>query len=124
MSVPNPYQQYRQTMIMTATAPTLVTMTMDAFLKELDRARQAIEAQKWDHAHDSLTKAQEIVLALQGALDRRVGELAARLDAIYDYMYRRLVEANVKKDAAIVEEIRRLMDNLRDAWVQASRLAG
>jgi len=124
MSMSNPYQQYRQTMIMTASAPALVTMTMDAFLRELDLARQALAAQKWDHAHRSLTKAQEIVLTLQGALDERTGDLAARLDAIYDYMYRRLVEANIKKDQAIVDEVRGLMNDLRDAWVQASRLAG
>jgi len=124
MAVPNPYQQYRQTTVFTATPQGLVTMTMDGFLRQLDQASHAISEEQWEKANQSLNKAQEILVALQGALDRRVGEVADNLGAIYDYMHRRLVEANLKKDAAIVEEVRGLMSDLRDAWVQASRMAG
>ncbi len=56
---------------------------------------------------------------LKASLDKQVGgEIATNLDALYDYMSRRLLEANIKNDPAILEEVRGLLADLRDTWNQ------
>jgi flagellar protein FliS len=56
---------------------------------------------------------------LRASLDQKAGgEIAQNLDALYDYMSRRLLQANIKNDIAIIEEIHGLMSDLREAWVQ------
>ena len=51
------------------------------------------------------------------AVAAAVGDLAARLAAIYDYMVGRLLEANLHSDPEALDEIERLLGTLRDAWV-------
>jgi flagellar protein FliS len=56
---------------------------------------------------------------LRAALDKKVGgEIAEGLDALYEYMSGRLLTANLKNDPAILEEVQRLLTELRDAWNQ------
>lgn len=55
---------------------------------------------------------------LKAALDPQGGELTERLDALYDYCIRRLTEANLRNDAAAVEEVRSLLHPVADAWNQ------
>jgi len=50
-------------------------------------------------------------------------DIAHQLDLLYDYMYRRLVDANIKKDGAIVEEVLGFAKELRDTWEQAMKIA-
>jgi flagellar protein FliS len=55
---------------------------------------------------------------LRASLDKSAGgEIAANLDALYDYMSRRLLHANIKNDLAAIEEVHGLMSDLREAWV-------
>ena len=67
----------------------------------------------------SISKAITIIdNGLRAALDKKAGgEIAENLDALYDYMSRRLLQANIKNDIAIVEEVHGLMADLREAWV-------
>lgn len=67
----------------------------------------------------ALSKAIAIIdNGLRASLDKKAGgEIAANLDSLYDYMSRRLLEANIKNDITIIEEIHGLMASLREAWV-------
>jgi flagellar protein FliS len=66
----------------------------------------------------SISKAIAIIgEGLNASLDRRVGgELAQNLSSLYDYMVRRLVDANLKNDVTILDEVERLLTELTEAW--------
>ena len=94
-------------------------MLYNALVNDLQRAATALTDGDEEQAHGSLVRAQDIVMELMASLDKTQGEeLATQLADLYQYIYNRLVEANVKKDAAIVREVASLVAPLRKAWVQ------
>ena len=66
-----------------------------------------------------ICKAQDAVTELMSALRMDVGEIANNLYRLYDYILRRMVEANVKNDKSKIEEVLVYLVDLRDAWNQA-----
>lgn len=71
-------------------------------------------------AHARLVHTQEIVSELMASVNLEAGELAHQLWSIYDYVQRRLIEANVRKDATIVREVRQFLTSLLEAWEQVA----
>lgn len=111
---------YRRQQIESATPAQLIAMLYDATIRNCRSARQAIEQHDRDRAARSLLKAQDIVAELMGSLDVEAGgNLGAALLQLYEYLYRRLVQANVRKDVQAVEEAERLLTDLHQTWVQA-----
>ncbi|MCL6636640.1 MAG: flagellar export chaperone FliS [Alicyclobacillus sp.] len=114
------YAAYRQTSIQTAGPDKLLLMLFDGLLTALERARVAIQANRPAEAHQQLVKAQDIVReGLAGCLDMQY-EISRSLLSLYEYCHRRLVEANLRKDAAAVEEVARYMHGLRQAFAAAA----
>ncbi len=72
---------------------------------------------------DCLIHAQEIVLQLSDALDKSTGAIADNLERLYLYVYRRLIQGNVRLDQGAITEARRIMNDLLEAW-QAIILTG
>ena len=109
-----------ETGVAAASPQKLVVMLYDGVIVALLSAINGIKASNIAIKGASISKAITIIdNGLRASLDKKAGgEIAANLDALYDYMSRRLLEANIKSDAAIVEEIHGLMANLREAWVQ------
>lgn len=125
----NPYvrqaaQQYKNTNVTTASPLTLVLMMYDGAVRFIQQGIAAIEERNYEQANNNLGRAQDIVAALAGALDMRQGEVAENLQRLYDYMQTRLVEGNVRKDAAPLQEVIRLLQELREAWEQIARGEG
>src|SRR5947209_7898586 len=86
----------------------------------LSTAIEAIHARNVAEAHDKLVKTQDIVASLLESLDvERGGEIASNLTALYEYMLRRLIEANLRKDAAPAREVQGLLRELLPAWEAA-----
>jgi flagellar secretion chaperone FliS len=113
----NGYQVYRQTQTQTAAPGELVLMLYRGAVRFLTAGIDAIDARNIGEANEKLVKTQAIVSHLLETLDvERGGEVAKNLDAIYHYMLRRLVEANVKKDAAPAREVQDLLRELLTAW--------
>jgi flagellar protein FliS len=106
----------------TATAPyadsiQLTQMLFGALLESLAEAEGYISRQDFEKKADSLSRANKILLGLQGSLDFNKGkELAINLSDIYDYSMRRLLHASIKNDVTIVEEIRGLISEIDSAW--------
>jgi flagellar secretion chaperone FliS len=118
----NGYQAYRQTQAQTAAPGELVVMLYRGALRFISGAIQSIESQDIQAAHTALVRAQAIISELSETLDlTRGGEIASNLQAIYNYLNRRLVEANLKKDVAIAREVEGLLRELLPAWEQAAR---
>ncbi|NSW83193.1 MAG: flagellar export chaperone FliS [Syntrophothermus sp.] len=119
----NAYQQYRNSTVETASPGTLLLMLYDAAIQNLEGAKRAIEGNDMAGAHNYLTRAQDIVLELMSTLNMEY-QISKSLWSLYDYLYRQLVQANVKKSLELVEEVYGFMTELRDTWREAVRKAG
>jgi flagellar protein FliS len=118
----NAYQTYRQTQAQTAAPGELVVMLYRGAARFAASAIEAIGVRDVQSAHNHLVKAQAIITELHETLDvERGGEVARNLARIYEYLNRRLVEANLRKDAEPVREVERLVRELLPAWEQAVR---
>ncbi len=115
---------YRRVQTETAAPADLVLMLYDGLLRNLARGDRAIEEGRNDEANSALIRSQEILLELVASLDHEAvgeaGELSRRLASVYEYCYRRLVEANLRKQAAPALEVATLIRRVREAWAQAA----
>lgn len=120
------YQSYKQTEIETASPGKLLLLLYDGALKRLQRAKDCLSRGQLEESHQHLVRVQEILVELMLALDWSVaGDLAPRLHGLYNFMYRRLVDANIKQDPAAIDEVIQLLSTLREGWDEAYRqLAG
>ncbi|MER3419182.1 MAG: flagellar export chaperone FliS [Chloroflexota bacterium] len=117
MMRPNPYQQYQTTQIQTASPGELVVLLYDGAIRYLTRAQAALAERRLEDAGADLVRAQELVLELLAGLDlERGGTLAGNLRDLYLFIYKTLVEANVRKDALKVATALRLLEPVRAAW--------
>lgn len=116
--------QYRTVATQTGSPGELVITLYQAAIKNIGQGRTAIEFQKPVLAHNHLMKAQEIIRTLRLTLDmERGGEIATRLSDIYGFMLGRLVDANVNKQVAPIDEVLPLLRQLLGAWQTAVRQA-
>jgi flagellar protein FliS len=89
----------------------------------LSAAEGQIERNEIEAKGESISRAIRIVLGLQGSLDiEKGGEIAANLGDLYDYCTRRLMHANLKNDLEAVQEVKRLISEIREAWSQVPEL--
>ena len=120
----NPYaspQAYRSSSVMTASPGQLVVMLYDGAGRFLRQAELAADEGAWRHAFDRLDKAAAIVDELLVTLDvEQGGQLAERLQGIYVFCKRLLIDARVSRDVGHVREAARLLAELREAWAEAA----
>ncbi|HAA24497.1 MAG TPA: flagellar export chaperone FliS [Ruminiclostridium sp.] len=115
------YNQYRKNSVLTAQPEELTLMLYNGLIKFIMKAQHSISENDLQEAHNNLIKSQNILIELISSLDKSY-EISTSLSLLYDYMYRRLVEANVKKSAEILDEVLDLSKQLRDTWEQAIKL--
>lgn len=95
----------------------LIDMLLDGACSRLRRARDCIRLDDRDGRSKAIGATVAILEGLQGSLDHdRGGELASNLDALYDYMQRRLLRADADNDTAAVNEVLGLVTTLQEAW--------
>lgn len=96
----------------------LISILFQAALLEIANAKNGIFRKEIATKGRAISRAIAIIgEGLHASLDKKVGgELAQNLSALYDYMVARLVEANLKNDIAILDEVARLLAGLKDAW--------
>jgi flagellar secretion chaperone FliS len=119
----NPWKSYQQVATQTAPPGQLVLMLYEGAIRFLDRALGGFSLE--DPAEFNLTisnnilRAQDIIFELNVTLDmQKGGKLAVTLRELYDYMGRQLMEANLRKDKAPLQEVIQRLTVLRDAWAQ------
>ncbi len=117
----NHYDAYKNTEISTADQKKLILMLYDGAIRFLQIAIKKMQPQNYDVVNNHIIKSQDIITELMLSLDMKEGgEIASNLFNIYAYLKKRLLEANIAKDASMVEETVRLLSQLRDAWAQVS----
>ncbi len=94
----------------------VVQMLFAGAIKQLARARGAIERGETARKGESLGKAIGIVEYLKSILNSDAGEVAQNLDALYEYALERLSHANVKNDADVVAEVASLLSTIKEGW--------
>ncbi|MFZ5647486.1 MAG: flagellar export chaperone FliS [Bacillota bacterium] len=122
MSMPNPYLQYQQNAVKSVGPGELTSMLYDGLVKYIRLSIMSIENKDLKACHNYLLRAQEILAHLNETLDFQY-EISKNLSTLYDYMIRRLMQANVKKDSDIAAEVLGLAGELRETWRQALKLA-
>ena len=120
MSLQAVRNRYVQDAVSTVTPAKLVTMLYDALARDLLLAKQALTDRDLPVAHSRLIHAQEIILELQAGLDVSAWEGGPALMSLYSFLYRELVQANVRKDVAKVVAVAETVEPLRQAWHTAA----
>ena len=98
------FDQYRENTVFTSTPEELTLMLYNGIVKFIMQAKVAIDENHIERANNSILRAQDIICELQSSLDMKY-EISNNLMLLYDYMYRQLMESNIKKDKNILEEV-------------------
>ena len=119
----NPWKSYQQVATQTAPPGQLVLMLYEGAAKFLQRALGGFDiddpAESNQMINNNIIRAQDIIFELNATLDMQAGgELAMTLRRLYEYLDRRLNEANFQKDIVAVREVSARLVTLRDAWAQ------
>ena len=122
MALQNPYAQYQNNKIMTASPAELTLILYDGAIKFCNIAIGAIEENDVPKAHTNIVKVQRVIDYLRQTLDMKY-PVAKDFDNIYSYLSARLVEANIKKDKEILEEVNTHLHSVRDNWKEVMRVA-
>jgi flagellar protein FliS len=109
---------YQQQSIMTAPPERLVVMLYDGAIRFFFQAAAALREDARATAFDRLDRGEAIVDHLLATLDMSAGEIAERLQGIYVFCKRLLVEARLERDAEKVDLVRGYLSDLREAWAQ------
>ena len=118
----NAAQAYGARKVETATPAELTLMLYEGTIKFCNIAMGAIEKKDYEKANINIQKARKIIVELQTTLDHKY-PMAEDFDRIYDYIFHKLVQANIKKDPEILEEALVELRDLRDAWKEIMRTA-
>ena len=118
----NPYEQYKNNAIATATPAELTLMLYEGAIKFGNIAIKAIEEGDIQKAHTNIMKVQRIISEFRNTLDFKY-PVAKDFDRVYEYLERRLVEANVSKDKEIMEEVVLHIRSMRDNWKEVMKRA-
>ena len=94
----------------------LIQILMEAGLEQIAMARGHMQREEIAAKGGCISKAITIVEGLRLALDHEQGEIAANLERLYDYMGRRLVEANLRNDPELLDEVGGLLKEIKLAW--------
>lgn len=121
MALPNAYAQYNNSKILTASPAELTLMLYEGAIKFCNIAITAIEQKDVEKAHVNIQKTQRIVEHFRLTLDMKY-PVAKDFDRVYEYLGRRLVQANIKKDREILEEVLEHLRSMRDTWKEVMRI--
>ncbi len=108
---------YLRTKILTASPEELRLMLYEGAIRFCRQAKSALEKSDFEASYNNLVRAQKIVLELSTSLRPEAApQLCEKLNALYVYIYRRLIDANTDHDVAAVDEAIELIDYERQTW--------
>lgn len=116
----NAAMAYQNNKIMTATPAELTLMLYDGAIKFCNIAISSIEVKDFQKANINIIKAEKIITEFRSTLDFKY-PIAKDFENVYSYIYDTLVEANIKKDKEILEEVIMHLREMRDTWREVIR---
>lgn len=115
------YAVYANSKVQTASPAELTLMLYEAAIKFCNIAEMAIEKKDIQKAHDNIKKVEAIIEEFQATLNHKY-PVAKDFDKVYTYLMQRLVEANIKKDTKILDEVLEHLRTMRDTWKEVMRV--
>ncbi|WP_097460529.1 flagellar export chaperone FliS [Mangrovitalea sediminis] len=117
----NALQQYQrvntQTSVVDADPHHLIQLLYNGALERINMAKARVQANDYEGKNRLINKAIEIISGLRGFLDfEKGGELAGRLESLYDYMERQLFQANLHNDVSKLDEVASLLRQVKEGW--------
>lgn len=116
------YAVYANSKIMTATPAELTLMLYDGAIKFCNIAIAGIEEKDVEKTHNNIKKVEDIITEFQVTLNHKY-PVADDFDNVYKYLKDRLLEANIKKDKEILEEVLKHLRTMRDTWKEVMKLS-
>lgn len=120
MALPTGYSAYQNNKIMTASPAELTLMLYEGAIKFCNIAIMGIEEKNIEKASNNIIKVERIIEEFQATLNFKY-PVAKDFDQVYQYLNRRLAEANLKKDKEILEEVLRHLRTMRDTWKEVMK---
>lgn len=115
------FNAYKQNSVTTASPGELTLMLYNGCLKFLTKAKKAISEKDIQEKNTNIQKSQAIIAELMSTL-KIEEEVSKQMLPLYDYMNRRLIEANIQNDIAIIEEVEGLVTEFRDTWKEVIKI--
>lgn len=115
MAINQAYAQYNRNKILTASPAELTLLLYEGAIKFCNIAIIGLEQNDIEKVHVNIKKAEDIIVEFQSTLNRKY-PVAEDFDRIYRYIYDLLVEANIKKDKAVLERALEELRGMRDTW--------
>lgn len=114
----NAFAAYQENSVLTASKEKLLLMLYDGAIKFLRFARISVNENNIESTNNYLTKTQRIITELMCTLNMDI-EISKSLFSLYEYMNYRLVQANIKKDNTMIDEVLEMLTDLRNTWEKA-----
>lgn len=116
------FDQYKSNEVATVSQGKLIVMLYEGAIRFLNVASSNMHPRKYDMVNSNIIRAQDIITELMLSLNLdNGGKMANDLLSIYVYLKKRLLEANMKKDASILDEVIRHMSVLKESWDDVAR---
>ena len=118
-------QNYLRTKVFTATPEQLQLMLYDGAIRFTEQGRAALEKKNYEQSFNLLTRAQRIMAEMAASLKHEVApELCGKLSALYNYVYRKLIEANIHHTLEPLDEALNLLRYQRETWTMLLQQLG
>ena len=121
MAYNNAASAYKNNSIKTASPAELTLMLYEGAIKFCNKALIALEKNDFNKANENIIKAQRIIVEFRATLNPKY-PVSKDFDLVYDYIYRRLIDANIKKDKDILDEALQYIREMRDTWKEVMRI--
>ncbi len=118
MAMNNPYAQYKQNSVNTATPEELTLMLYNGAIKFSKLAKISMEQKNIQETSNNLVRSQAIIDELNGTLNMDY-EVSENLRGLYVFIKEQLVESNIQKDTKILDGIIPIIEGMRDTWKEA-----
>lgn len=114
------FKKYKTTSIQSASREKILLMLYEGAIKFVKLAILAIEKDNVKDKCENIGRAYDIVLELNNTLDHKIGgDVAVRLEQLYQFMIEQLIAANTKNDIESLRNVQKLLETLHEGWVQA-----
>jgi flagellar secretion chaperone FliS len=110
------YEAYKKTQVQTADQGTLTLMCYEGAINFLKKAKKAQQDNDDQARVNNLNKAQNIIWELLNCLNFDAGEIAYNLESLYNYMIRRIIDAEYHKNIEAMDEVVTYLTELKVSW--------
>lgn len=115
---PQAAQSYLRTKILTATPEQLQLMLYDGAIRFGEQARQALVQKNYEQSYNLISRVQKILTEMSCTLKHDVSpDLCGKLAALYNFAYRKLIEANIDHRVEPIDEALEVLRYQRETWV-------